>query len=63
MEILLLTIFGSIWLAAIFVVLFVWDRKRHPMASLERDSLLPIMEEEKSQYLEKADNAEGNRIN
>lgn len=47
MEILLLTVFGSIWLAAIFVVLFIWDRHRNPMGSLERDSLLPIMEEDR----------------
>lgn len=47
MEILLLTVFGSIWLAAIFVVLFVWDRHRNPLGSMERDSLLPIMEEDK----------------
>ncbi len=45
MEVLLLTVLGSVWLAMLFVVLFWWDRKRHPYSSLERDSLLPLAEE------------------
>ncbi|MDX2111590.1 MAG: hypothetical protein SFY80_15270 [Verrucomicrobiota bacterium] len=45
MEVLLLTVLGSVWLAMIFVLLFWWDRKNRPLSSLERDSLMPLNEE------------------
>ena len=45
MEILLLTIFLSVILACLFIVLFINDRERSKGSSLDQDSLLPLAEE------------------
>ena len=45
MEILLLTIFLSVILASLFIVLFISDRERSKGSSLDQDSLLPLAEE------------------
>ena len=45
MDILLLTIFLSVILASLFIVLFVSDRERSKRSSLDQDSLLPLAEE------------------
>ena len=45
MEILLLTIFLSVILASLFIILFISDRDKSRKSSLDQDSLLPLAEE------------------
>ena len=45
MDILLLTIFLSVILACLFIVLFISDREKSKRSSLDQDSLLPLAEE------------------
>ncbi len=45
MSVIPLTVFLSLLLAAIFVVLFAREQHRRPFASPERDSLLPLADE------------------
>jgi hypothetical protein len=45
MDVLLLTMFLSSLLAGLFAWLFFRDWRRHPFASAERASLLPLQDE------------------
>lgn len=45
MSVIPLTVFFSLLLASIFVVLFAREQRRRPFASPERDSLLPLADE------------------
>ncbi len=45
MDILLLTIFLSVILASLFILLFIKDREKSQRSSMEQDSLLPLAEE------------------
>ena len=45
MSVIPLTVFFSLLLAGLFVVLFAHEHRRRPFASSERDSLLPLAEE------------------
>lgn len=45
MSVIPLTIFFSLLLAGIFVVLFARQQSRRPFSSAERDSLLPLADE------------------
>jgi len=45
MSVITLTVFLSLLLAALFVVLFAREQRRRPFASSERDSLLPLADE------------------
>jgi hypothetical protein len=46
MSIIPLTVFFSLLLAGLFVVLFVVDRNRSSLGGAERDSLLPLADED-----------------
>ena len=46
MSVIPLTIFFSLLLAGLFIALFVHDQHRRRFASAERDSLLPLAEED-----------------
>ncbi len=43
----LLTVFISLTLAILFMILFVHDRKNRGIRSLEQDALMPLEEDEK----------------
>jgi hypothetical protein len=45
MSVIPLTVFLSLLLAALFVVLFACEQRRRPFSSPERDSLLPLADE------------------
>jgi hypothetical protein len=45
MSVIPITVFLSLLLASIFVVLFAREQHRRPFASPERDSLLPLADE------------------
>lgn len=45
MSVIPITVFFSVLLAAIFVVMFFREQRRHRFASSERDSLLPLADE------------------
>lgn len=45
MSVIPLTIFFSLLLAGLFIVLFVHEQRRRQFASTERDSLLPLADE------------------
>jgi hypothetical protein len=46
MSVIPITVFFSLLLAAIFIVLFAHEQRRRRFASLEQDSLLPLAEEQ-----------------
>ncbi|HEX7630967.1 MAG TPA: hypothetical protein VF388_02440 [Lacunisphaera sp.] len=48
MSVIPLTIFFSLLLAGLFIVLFVHEQRRRRFASAERDSLLPLADEKAS---------------
>lgn len=48
MGVLLLTVFLSLILAAIFVALFIGDRARRGFGSVEHEALLPFQDEAES---------------
>ena len=45
MSVIPITVFFSLLLAGLFVVLFANEQRRRPFASSERDSLLPLADE------------------
>lgn len=45
MSVIPITVFFSLLLAGIFIVLFAHEQRRRRFASLEQDSLLPLAEE------------------
>lgn len=45
MSIILLTVFLSVILASLFIILFINDREKGRHSSLEQDSLLPLADE------------------
>lgn len=45
MSVIPITVFFSLLLAGLFVVLFLREQRRQRFASAERDSLLPLAEE------------------
>ncbi len=45
MSVIPLTVFLSLLLVALFVVLFAREQRRRPFSSPERDSLLPLADE------------------
>lgn len=42
MNILILTVFGSVLLAVFFVICFLYERSRPDASALEQESLLPL---------------------
>lgn len=48
MSVIPITVFFSLLLAGVFVVLFFREQRRHRFASAERDSLLPLADERPS---------------
>lgn len=49
MEVLIFTLFISLLLALLFVILFLRDRQKIQSSSLEHDSLLPLNDDDNSE--------------
>ena len=46
MEVLIFTLFISLLLALLFVILFLRDRQNSPMGKLDQDALLPLSDDD-----------------